>query len=244
MENLKIKQFEEILKQEPTSKVFAPLSEAYRKNGEVEKALQISIKGVELNPEYNGGKLALALVLVDLNQDKDARTYLEEIILQEEDNILALKVLGKVCLKQKDFDSAYKIYSSIKLLKPEDQNSKKILEGLSKNKVDSQVKKNEQRKSPSPQDLAKKIAYIDALIEQSKYKKAEDEINLSLNSYTNSPDLLKRKHYLQSLSKPNNLISKSTITTNYQDSLKKIKTLKTLLQRIEKRSHNDSNFGL
>ena len=226
MENLKIKQFEEILKQEPTSKVFAPLSEAYRKNGEIEKALQISVKGVELNPNYNGGKLALALVLVDLNQDKDARTYLEEIIVQEEDNILALKVLGKVCLKQKDFDSAYKIYSSIKLLKPEDQNSKKILDGLSKNKnVDVEIKSDRQKKNVGPLDLEKKIAFIDALIEQSKYKKAKDEVNQSLNAYVDNPELLKRKHYLQSLSKPNNLISKSTITRNYQDNLKKIKIL-------------------
>ena len=243
MENLKIKQFEDILKKEPTSKVFAPLSEAYRKNGKIEKALEISIKGVELNPNYNGGKLALALVLVDLNQDKDARKYLEEIILQEEDNILALKVLGKIFLKQKDFDSAYKIYSNIKLLKPEDQNSKKILEGLSQSKLDSHLK-SEKRKSTSTHDLEKKIAFIDALIEQSKYKKAEDEIKMSLVTFSNNSELLKRKHYLQSLSKPSNLISKSSITTNYQDSLKKIKTLKNTLQRIEKRSKNDSNFGL
>jgi predicted Zn-dependent peptidase len=104
--------------------------------------------------------------------------------------------------------------------------------------------KSEKRKSTSTHDLEKKIAFIDALIEQSKYKKAEDEIKMSLVTFSNNSELLKRKHYLQSLSKPSNLISKSSITTNYQDSLKKIKTLKNTLQRIEKRSKNDSNFGL
>ena len=53
-----IEHFSELLKQEPRSRAFAPLAEIYRKKGNLEKALEVALHGVSLNPEFFSGKVA------------------------------------------------------------------------------------------------------------------------------------------------------------------------------------------
>ena len=130
MENLRVQHFERILRDNPKSRAFAPLAEAYRKNGQLEKALEVALKGVEANSDYQGGKVALSRVLVDLNQIKEAKKNLEEVVKVEPDNILALRILGKVCIQLKDYQKAIEVYTCIKAFQPEDQKSEKILLGL------------------------------------------------------------------------------------------------------------------
>src|SRR6476661_8315239 len=48
---------------DPQSKVFAPLSEAYRRMGLVEEALRIAENGVRANPGFASGRVAFARVL-------------------------------------------------------------------------------------------------------------------------------------------------------------------------------------
>lgn len=99
--------------------------------------------------------------------------------------------------------------------------------------------------SPSTNlNLEKELAFIDALMDQSKYKKAELKINETLKTYSGNSDLKKRLYYLKGLAKTDGQIQKSTVTTPYAVNMKKIKTLNKALKNIEKRLNHDSNFGL
>ena len=293
MEDSRIQHFERILRDNPQSRAFAPLTEAYRKNGQLEEALKVALKGVQINQGYHGGRVALARVLVDLNQLNKAKHHLERVMKEDTGNILALRVLGKVYIQLKEHEQAIEVYTQIKSLHPEDQKSEKILEGLRKNgKTLSphSVVTQEHSQKPSHQhshqdshrdshqrshqhsyrdshqrshqhsyrdshqhshqhspnnahvDLEKKMAFIDALLNQSKYKKAEAEIHLALQIYQEHPDLKKRLHYITGLFKQDKHIPKSSAMTPYTMSMEKIKTLKLTLKNIEERQKNDPNF--
>lgn len=121
MKNLRAEQFESILKDKPESRAFAPLAEIYRKSGQLEKALETALKGVEFNPKYHSGRVALARVLVDLNQLSEAKNQLDIVVKNEPENILALRILGKVSIQIKDFKTAIEAYTRLKSIQPEDQ---------------------------------------------------------------------------------------------------------------------------
>ena len=273
MEDSRIQHFERILRNNPQSRAFASLTEAYRKNGQLEEALKVALKGVQINQGYHGGRVALARVLVDLNQLNKAKHHLERVMKEDTGNILALRILGKVCIQLKEHEQAIEVYTRIKSLHPEDQKSEKILEELRKNgKTLSphSVVTQEHSQKPSHQhshqdshqdsyrdshqhshqhspnnahvDLEKKMAFIDALLNQSKYKKAEAEIHSALQIYQEHPDLKKRLHYITGLFKQDKHIPKSSAMTPYTMSMEKIKTLKLTLKNIEERQKNDPNF--
>jgi len=246
MKNLRLEQFEKILSEKPESRAFAPLTEIHRKNGQLEKALEISLRGVELNPAYHGGRVALARVLIDLNQLSEAKTQLDQVVSNEPENIMALRLLGKTSIQLKDFHTAMRVYTQLKALQPDDLKSEKILEGLKSKGVtanlDSTPELIKPEHSPTPAGLEKKIAFIDALLDQSKYKKAEAMINEALKTYASNPDLNKRLNYISGLNKPSSQLKKTSALTPYATQMKKIKILNLALNKISKRLNHDSNF--
>ena len=54
-----------VYRKNPQSKIFAPLSEVYRKNGLVDEAKAICERGLSFHPDYVAGKMAYAAALVD-----------------------------------------------------------------------------------------------------------------------------------------------------------------------------------
>ena len=61
----------EKLVEDPNSRVFAPLAEAYRKSGMLDEAIQVCLEGLKIHPTYISGRVALA------------RAYYEEKMLGE-----------------------------------------------------------------------------------------------------------------------------------------------------------------
>ena len=45
--------------EDPTSRVFAPLAEAYRKAGLIDEAIEIAREGLRVHPNFVGGRVAL-----------------------------------------------------------------------------------------------------------------------------------------------------------------------------------------
>ncbi len=92
----KIHRWERSLKEDPSSKVFALLAEAYRKRGLLDKALQIASEGVKRNPDYIGGRVALARIYVDRGMVEEARRELEYVLAKAPDNISASRLLREL----------------------------------------------------------------------------------------------------------------------------------------------------
>jgi predicted regulator of Ras-like GTPase activity (Roadblock/LC7/MglB family) len=80
----RIEKCQKILGQHPESQIFAALSEAYRKKGNLEKAKQICSQGLSIHPNYGSAHLVMAKI------DLDQRLYQEA----EEELILAVQTDG------------------------------------------------------------------------------------------------------------------------------------------------------
>lgn len=78
----------------PTSRVFAPLAEAYRKAGLLDDALEIAREGVRMHPSFIGGRVALARALFDKKQYQEVIQALEKHIHDAPDNLIAQRLLG------------------------------------------------------------------------------------------------------------------------------------------------------
>jgi tetratricopeptide (TPR) repeat protein len=68
-------------KEDPTSRVFAPLAEAYRRLGRVEEAIEIALEGLEHHPDFHGGRVTLAKCYIDKKKYSEAKAALEMISL-------------------------------------------------------------------------------------------------------------------------------------------------------------------
>src|SRR5258708_4204025 len=101
-----------IFQDDPTSRIFAPLAEAYRKIGLIDEAIEICKEGLIANPDFTGGKVALARAYYDKKVYVKVRELLLSVIDQIPDNLIAQRLLADSCLVLgyvKDALAAYKM---------------------------------------------------------------------------------------------------------------------------------------
>ncbi len=98
--------------EDPRSRVFAPLAEAYRKAGLLEEAIEICRDGLRIHPHFIGGRVALSRALFDKGQYAETVKELEPVVLDAPDNLVAQKLLAESYLilgRMSDALSAYKV---------------------------------------------------------------------------------------------------------------------------------------
>src|SRR3954468_23950919 len=84
--------------EDPTSRIFAPLAEAYRKAGLVDEAIEIAREGLRVHPHFVGGRVALARALFDKEKYEEVATELSAVVQDAPDNLIAQRLLGESCL--------------------------------------------------------------------------------------------------------------------------------------------------
>jgi tetratricopeptide (TPR) repeat protein len=98
--------------EDPRSRVFAPLAEAYRKAGLLDEAIEIARDGVRIHPHFLGGRVALARALFDRGEYEEVVKELEQVVLDAPDNLVAQKLLAESYLilgRIADSLNAYKV---------------------------------------------------------------------------------------------------------------------------------------
>ncbi len=106
--------------EDPTSRVFAPLAEAYRRLGRYDEAIAICIEGLEHHPDFHGGRVVLAKCYMAKNQQGDARAELERVVHAVPENLMGQRLLGDVYLALGNRASALHCYKMALLLAPAD----------------------------------------------------------------------------------------------------------------------------
>ena len=114
------KEYLQRFQDDPTSRVFAPLAEAYRKMGQVDEAISICQEGLQHHPEFHGGRVALAKCFIDKKNFDGARAELERVVQYVPENLMAQRLLGDTYHALNNPLSALHCYKMALLLSPED----------------------------------------------------------------------------------------------------------------------------
>lgn len=121
-----LKKFQE----DPKSRVFAPLAEAYRKAGLVDEAIDICQEGLKVHPEFIGGSVALARALFDKQLYDQVIQTLENVIINAPDNLVAQRLYADSNLMVGNVIQALSSYKMLLFLRPDDQETSKLVHEL------------------------------------------------------------------------------------------------------------------
>ncbi len=122
-----IEKYSSAFEKDPTSRVFAPLAEGYRKAGLATKAMEILKIGIRNNPSYLQGYISLASCYTDLGEYNLAYTTLRPLISENRDNIRLQKLFGENCVELGHHEEALESYKYLLFLNPKDQEVSKMV---------------------------------------------------------------------------------------------------------------------
>ena len=112
--------FLKVYQENPQSRVFAPLAEAYRKLGMVDNALSILNKGIRIHPEYALGYMTLASCQCDKGEFREAYKTLRPFVAANRDNVRLQDIFASICYKLGHYDEALETYKYLLFLNPQD----------------------------------------------------------------------------------------------------------------------------
>ncbi len=121
-----LKQYQE----DPTSRIFAPLAEAYRKAGLISEAIEIAKEGLKIHPYFAGGRVALARALFDQQNYAAVTQELASLAHDVPDNLLAQKLLAESYLMQGRMAESLNAYKMLLYFSPQDLEVSKIVQEL------------------------------------------------------------------------------------------------------------------
>ncbi len=116
--------------EEPASRVFAPLAEAYRKAGLLKEAIEIARDGCRIHPHFIGGRVALARALFDQGSFAEVVKELEPVIMDAPDNIVAQKLLAESYLILGKVAQSLIAYKTLLFLIPNDPEIPKLVQEI------------------------------------------------------------------------------------------------------------------
>jgi tetratricopeptide (TPR) repeat protein len=137
---------------DPTSRVFAPLAEAYRKAGLVGEAIEIAREGLRVHPHFVGGRVALARALFDNQNFDEVVQELSAVVQDAPDNLVAQRLLAESCLVLGRVAEALGAYKMLLFFSPHDPETAQIVQELESQAYDrgALVLRTDPPKAPEP----------------------------------------------------------------------------------------------
>ena len=115
---------------DPSSRIFAPLAEAYRKSGLADEAIKIAREGLAVHPGFVGGRVALARALFDKKLYLEVITELSPVVQEVPDNLVAQRVLAESCLMMGRLSEALGAYKMLLYFTPDDTETAKLVQEI------------------------------------------------------------------------------------------------------------------
>ena len=91
-----IEKLERRYAENPDGRFFAPLADAYRKSGNVLRALELVRAGLAKHPDYLSAHIVLGRCLLDKGDDAEAEATFRSVLNLDAENIIALKSLAEI----------------------------------------------------------------------------------------------------------------------------------------------------
>ena len=115
------------LQRNPSSQVFAPLAEAYRKMGLHDEGIRICKRGISAHPDFAGGYVAYAKLLIDSKDFTGSFHQLTRAVQLSPDNLLAHSLLGESLIELRRPKEALKAFKMVLFLNPSDERAKEAV---------------------------------------------------------------------------------------------------------------------
>jgi hypothetical protein len=101
-----IEKLERRYAENPQGLTFAPLAEVHRKNGEVQRALDLLGPGLALHPDYIPASIVLGRCHLDLGDVHAAERAFLHVLALDGENVIAIKALADISERLLKFDDA------------------------------------------------------------------------------------------------------------------------------------------
>ncbi|UCF06205.1 MAG: tetratricopeptide repeat protein [bacterium] len=114
----------------PDSRLFAPLADAYRKKGDIDRAIEICERGIERYPEYASARVILGKCFYDKGATERAKSEFVRVLELDSENMVALKFVGEILLAEDDRREAATYFRKLLSIDPLNEDAKRILKEL------------------------------------------------------------------------------------------------------------------
>ncbi|MBN2071364.1 MAG: tetratricopeptide repeat protein [Candidatus Krumholzibacteriota bacterium] len=157
-----IKQLAERYRNAPESRIFAPLADAYRKSGLIDKSIEICEDGLKRFPDYASAHVILGKCFYDKGATERSRGEFKRVLEIDSENMVALKFLGDILLGEDKKVEAAGYYRTLLAIDPTNEEILKSLKDIEKDfeakeidlEDESRVKKTEQPRELATMTLA------------------------------------------------------------------------------------------
>ncbi len=144
MLNEEIEKLKTKVEKDPSSKLFVPLAEEYRKLGILDEAIKTLLRGLEHQPNYMTARVALGKIYLDKKMLSEAKEEFKKVVSAIPDNLFALKKIAEISMELGEIQEAIEALKGILRVNPGDEEAKNSLESL-----ESQQKEMEILNAPS-----------------------------------------------------------------------------------------------
>ncbi|HYK82452.1 MAG TPA: tetratricopeptide repeat protein [Gemmatimonadales bacterium] len=91
-----IEKLEKRWAENPKGRNFAPLADAYRKAGELDRAIELCKAGLARHPDYVSAHIVYGRCLIDQHNDAGASEVFRKVLTLDPENVLGLKILAEI----------------------------------------------------------------------------------------------------------------------------------------------------
>ena len=124
----RISKCEKILQTDPNSQIFAALAEAYRKQGDLEKAFRVCQNGLRVHPSYGSAHVVMAKINMDRGLYDWAEAEINKAIETEGTSRAVELLLAEIRIYRGEFNSAVKLLRKLHQTDPGNDQIRKLLD--------------------------------------------------------------------------------------------------------------------
>jgi tetratricopeptide (TPR) repeat protein len=125
-----IAKLETLYAENPEGRVFIHLAEAYRRAGDLDRALEVVKDGISRYAEDSSAHVVLGRVLQDRQEDDEAAAAFRRVMELDAHNLVALRGLGDLAFRSGDHDAALEYFERLAELEPPDGELEALIDAL------------------------------------------------------------------------------------------------------------------
>lgn len=124
----RIAKCQKILEQDPNSQIFAALAEAFRKDGDLERAFRVCQQGLKVHPSYGSAHVVMAKINMDRGMYDWAEAEVRKAIELEGNSRATELLLAEIHIYKGEFASAIRLLKKLSQADPTNSQIKKLLD--------------------------------------------------------------------------------------------------------------------